>query len=526
MNRKVWLKRAAVTSVALTMVVPALAACSSGEKSNSNEKHVLRIGTLYGGKDQESYFRQQYTDMFEFSHPNIELEIVPAINQDDQRYQTYDPNEPQKEQPDPYLEYKKLLTGQNPVDVVIIDYNQLKRMIQDNLLQQLDPLIKQDKFDLTDYVPTVIDGIKQVGDNSLFALSPTFGSSALFYNKKLFQEAGVTPPTDNMFWPDVIDLASRVAKGEGKDRKYGFMFNRWPGSNGVWDVQNYASALQLKMWDDKGEKMLVNNSSWEGAMNTVAKLYKDDITPDQDDINKVNESKNNSNGGYNPLDNDWFMSGRTAMVIAEYNYVNELNMANASADKIKDYKPIEWDVVTVPQFQEAAGIGGNMYLSQLMGINAQAQNADDAWEFIKFSNSRELAKLKSRSQYELTARKEFLKPADGSTNFNIAAFYSLKPIPPTSTDADALYRTKPGIWEAQNPGNDLFTEVVKGTKTAKEALAEWETKGNEILSKLETKKKDGDDTTIEVKSDEEKLKEASGEADAEAMDAVEVNVGG
>jgi len=517
MKRKVWLKRVAVTSVALTMVVPALAACSSGDKKGSTEKHVLRIGTLYGGKDNESYFRQQYTDMFEFSHPNVELEIVPAINSDDQRFQSYDPNEKQKEEPDPYEEYKKLLTGQNPVDVVILDYNQLKRFIQDNLLQQLDPLITQDKFDLTDYVPTVIDGIKQVGDNNLYALSPTFGSSALFYNKKLFQDAGVTPPTDNMFWPDVIDLASRVAKGEGKDRKYGFMFNRWPGSNGIWDVQNYASALQLKMWDDKGEKMLVNNSGWESAMTTVAKLYKDDITPDQDDINKINESKE-PNAGYNPLDNDWFLSGRTAMVVGDYNYVNELNIANNSADKIKGFTPVDWDVVTVPQFQEAAGIGGNMYLNQLMGINSQAQNADDAWEFIKFSNSRDLAKLKSRSQYELTARKEFLKPTDGNVNFNIAAFYTLKPIPPTSTDMDALYRTKPGIWEAQYPGNDLFAEVVKGTKTAKEALAEWETKGNEILTKLKNNPKGGSDTTIDVKP---LIKEAAGET---ATDSVAVSV--
>ncbi|GFN30434.1 ABC transporter substrate-binding protein [Paenibacillus xylaniclasticus] len=506
MKNKVWMKRVAVTSVALTMIVPALAACSSGDKSSSTEKRVLRIGTLYGSTDSESYFRQQYTDMFEFSHPNIELEIVPAINQDDQRFKSWDPDEPQKEEPDPYEEYKKLLTGENPVDVVVMEYNYLKRFVQDNLLKQLDPLIQKDKFDISDYVPTVIDGIKQVGDDSLYALSPTFSSSALFYNKKLFQDAGVTFPTDNMFWPDVIDLASRVAKGEGKDRKYGFMFQRWPGSYGIYDVTNYASALQLKMWDDKGEKMLVNSSSWENALSTVAKLYKDDITPDQDDINKVNES-NSSNGGYNPLDYDWFLSGRTAMVLAEYGYVNEIQMANASADTIKGFTPFEWDVVTFPQFQEAVGVGGNMSLNQLMGINAQAQNADDAWEFVKFSNSRELAKLKSRSQYDLSARKEFLKPADGSVNFNAAAFYTLKPAPPASTDQEALYRTKPGIYEAQYPGDELFNAVIKGTKTVKEALAEWETKGNEVLTRIKTNVESGSGTSTDVKiSQEEAVK--------------------
>ncbi|PWV87840.1 multiple sugar transport system substrate-binding protein [Paenibacillus cellulosilyticus] len=507
MEKRLWMKRAAATTVALTMLVPLMAACSKGEKDSSTEKRVLRIGTLYGGKDNEPWSRQQYTDTFEFTHPNIELEIVGAINNDDQRFQTYDPNNQQK-QPDTYEELKKMLTGQNPVDVVVIDYSQLKRLVQDNLLQQLDPLIAQDKFDLTDYVPTVLDGIKQVGDNNLYALTPTFSASALFYNKKLFQDAGVTPPTDGMFWPDIVDLARRVSKGEGKDRKFGLSFNRWPGSNGIYDVQNYASTLQLKVWDDKGEKMLVNTPGWENALNVVAGLYKDDIVPDSDDVQKMNEGKEQT-GEYNPVDNDWFLSGRVAMTISDFSYVNELTLAKDNAAKIKDFTPVDWDVVTVPQHQEAAGVGGSIYYSQLMGINAKAQNADDAWEFIKFTNSPEVAKLKSRSQYELSSRKSFIKASESTTPFNIAAFYTLKPIPPSSTDTDKVYREKPGIWEAQNAGSEVFTEVVKGTKTAKEALAEWETKGNAVLEKLKTNPNGGDGGgTIDVKP----LAEAAGEA--------------
>jgi multiple sugar transport system substrate-binding protein len=514
------MKRAVATTVALTMLVPLMAACSKGEKDTSTEKRVLRIGTLYGGKDNEPWFRQQYTDMFEYTHPNIELEIVGAINNDDQRYQTYDPNKPEK-QPDTYEEFKKMLTGQNPVDVVIIDYAQLKRLVQDNLLQQLDPLIAQDKFDLTDYVPTVLDGIKQVGDNNLYALTPTFSSSALFYNKKLFQEAGVTPPTDGMFWPDIVDLARRVSKGEGKDRKYGLSFNRWPGSNGIYDVQNYASTLQLKMWDDKGEKMLVNTQGWEDALNVVAGLYKDDIIPDSDDIQKMNEGKEQTDG-YNPIENDWFLSGRVAMTISDFSFVNELTLAKDNAAKIKDFTPVGWDVVTVPQHQQAAGIGGNIYYSQLMGINARAQNADDAWEFIKFINSPELAKLKSRSQYELSARKSFIKASDSASPFNIAAFYTLKPIPPSSTDMDKIYREKPGIWEATNAGNDAFNDVVKGTKTAKEALAEWETKGNAVLEKLKTNPNGGEGGG--VIDDMPMIKEAAGETTTDSGEATEITI--
>ncbi|MBD2870092.1 extracellular solute-binding protein [Paenibacillus sp. IB182493] len=465
----------------LALLVGLLAACSGGS-NESSETRVLRIGVLYGGSDNEPYFRQQYTDMYEMMHPNIQFEIVGAINYDDQRFQTSEPGK-QPDQPDPYEKMKEMLTGQNPVDVVVFDYNMLRRMTQDNLLTQLDPLVTQDKFDLADYVPTVIEGIKSAGDGNLYALTPTFSSSALFYNKKLFADAGVTPPTDKMEWQDVFNLARQVASGEGENRNFGFSFNRW-SSDGFNDTQVYSAALQLKMWDDKGEKMLVNSDEWEGVWSSVASLYKEKVVPTHEFMNQLNQ-KIGEDGGTDPFYGDMFIKGRVAMTIGDYGYINELKRAADNASKIKDYVPVDWDVVTVPVNPKDPETGGNIYLSQLMGINSKAQNDKDAWEFIKFTNGKDWAKLKSRSVYEMVARKEFLKPI-GGLQYNMDAFTTLKPLPPTSSDADNIWRDKPGIWEAQQPGYELFQEVINETKTAREALTEWETRGNAVLEKLKT----------------------------------------
>jgi multiple sugar transport system substrate-binding protein len=475
------IRKFALVSLTLALLISLLAACSSGSEESA-EKRVLRVGVLYGGSDNEPYFRQQYTDMYEMSHPNIEFEIVGAINYDDQRFEQQDPSKPVT-QPDPYEKMKEMLNGQNPVDVVVLDYNMLRRLTQDNLLQPLDPLVTQDKFDLSDYVPTVIDGIKAAGDGNLYALTPTFNSSALFYNKKMFTDAGVQPPTDKMQWADVLNLARQVAKGEGEDRKFGFAFSRGQ-SDGFNDTQIYSQALQLKMWDDKGEKMLVNSDQWEQVWNTVSSLNKEQIIPNQEYYNKMYE-KQSAEGGFDPFYGDLFIKGKVAMTIGDYGYINELKRAADNASKIKDFEPVDWDVVTVPVHPNDPDVGGSIYLSQLMGINSKAQNDKDAWDFIKFSNSKEWAKLKSRSLYEMVARKEFLKPI-GGLQYNMDAFTTLKPLPPTSTDAEKIYREKPGIWEAQNPGYELFQEVIKGTKTSREALAEWETRGNAVLERLKT----------------------------------------
>ncbi|MUT66155.1 ABC transporter substrate-binding protein [Paenibacillus sp. NEAU-GSW1] len=500
MSNRAGVKKWGFLLMTVMMVVALLSACSGGNSDNEAKTRVLRVGVLYGGADNEPYFRQQYTDMYEMMHKNIKFEIVGAIDYSQQRFETPNPDGTTT-QPDPYEKMKEMLTGQNPVDVVVIDYNMLRRMTQDNLLQQLDPLIQQSKFDLADYVPTVIDGIKAAGDNNIYALTPTFSASALYYNKKMFADAGVEPPTDNMTWDDIINLARRVSSGEGEDRKFGLSINRYSGDP-FNDAQNYGAALQLKMWDDKGEKMLVNTSDWESVWTTVSNLYKEKLSPSQEDMNKIYEAQQklaDDSGYYSPITGDLFLSGKVAMTIADYGYINEITNTMNNASKIKNFEPFEWDVVTPPTHSSKPNIGGNIFFSQLMGINQKAANAEDAWDFIQFTNSKEWAELKSRSTYELVARKEYLKPKNGAS-YNIDAFTTLLPVPPATTDSEKLMREKPGIWEAQQPGYELFQQVIKGDKTVKEALQEWETKGNAVLQRINTSP-DGKDGggTIDVK---------------------------
>ncbi|OUM95887.1 MAG: ABC transporter substrate-binding protein [Thermobacillus sp. ZCTH02-B1] len=466
-------------ALAALMMASLLAACSSGGSGGSDgngepRNRVLRIGTLYGSASDESWFRQQYTDSFELLNPDIEIQIVSAIDWNKQRFATGE----EQQQPDPYEELKKMLTGDNPVDVLIIDYAYLRRLIEDNLLQQLDPLIQKDNFDLEDFVPAVLEGIRALGDNNLYALAPTFSSNALFYNKRLFEQYGVTPPTDNMYWSDVLNLAKLIARGEGSERVFGIQFNRWFGDPYYEMQSTYTPPLQLRMYDNNGEHMTVNTPVWERVWTTMADLYMNDIVPTYEDVGNVWEVKEGETP--NPFAGDLFIMGRVAMMTADYGYINELQAAAEYASTRSDFEAPDWDVVTLPQHEEAPGIGSNTYLNSITTINAKAQNPDDAWRYVKFINGRDWAKLKSRSMHELSARKEFLKPPAG-LDFNIGAFTLLRPVPPANVDYEKLYREHPNLWQVENIGRNKFQEVIENKKSVKEALAEWETEGNAVL---------------------------------------------
>ncbi|MCZ8511292.1 extracellular solute-binding protein [Paenibacillus filicis] len=470
-------KNALLLSVCGALTVPMLSACTIKSASSDKSQHVLRIATSMGYNPEDDYFRQRFTELFEFANPNIKLEFVP----------TTDPNmmyarpEPNQKRTDPYQKLKEVMQGDNPPDVVMVGYEQLSDLIGNNMLTDLSANITKDKFDTSDIVPAVIDGLKKMGDGKLYALAPTFSSSALIYNKKMFDDAGVPYPKDKMTWEEVFDLSRRLSKGDGENRKYGFSFSTQNmGGDLYYASQVYSAPLQLKTFDDKGEKMTVDSDQWEQVWKTLLQLKTEKLVPEQQEQAAMRAKM--QAGEYNPLQYDDFLSSRVAMAIINYGQINQLTnqMKSAQAQNLKGFTPFEWDVVTLPIHQQAPDMGGYIYMDGIMGINAKAQNVEDAWKYIKFINSEEWAKLKSSSTYNLVSRKKYIKPKDG-LNFHIEAFTMLSPVPMTD---NKLYREKPNLYQVNSIGQQKFQQVVSGNLKVREALKQWATEGDVMLQQI------------------------------------------
>lgn len=476
-----WFKTLAGITLAVTLTVPVLAACNKSGNADDKTERVLRIATTYYA-EEDDYFRQQFTELFEIQHPNIKVEIVSAVDPSSYRYGA--PTDDQK-QVDPNEKMKELMNGDNPPDVVMINYDQLPDLIENNMLQQLDPFIAKDKFDTSDIVPSVIEGIKSVGQGKLYALAPMFYSQVLLYNKKLFDDAGVEYPRDGMTWDEMFDLARRVSRGEGENRVYGFSFSPYASSadNLFYEMSPYTAPLQLRMFNETADAMTVDSDQWEKVWSTIISLSKENIFPKPIDYNEISRLKMAAGeGGFNPFETNPFMSGKVAMTIGQTYNINELIQANKNAQNIKGYTPIDWDIVTMPTHPEASDIGGNIYLNGLMGINAKAQNAQDAWNYIKFINGEEWAKLRSRSVNQLVSRAKYIQPREG-LQYNVKAFYTLKPVP-IENEMSKLYRQYPYIGQVNSMGMEYFKKALEGTVTVREALKEWQTAGDAALKQL------------------------------------------
>lgn len=481
-------RRWTLISLCFALVVTILAACTpSGDPNDPDNRRTLRIGVLYGSKMDESWVRQQYTDLFEYTNPGIDIEIVPAVDWQEQQFENIDENGRYRE-PDVLEKVKEIMTGTNPVDVMILDIQYLGPLVNENLLTQLDPLMKEDKLDTGVYVESVMDAIRSQGNGNIYALAPTFNPSALYYNVKLFRDAGVNPPQDNMSWDEVFTLAKQMSKGSGKDAIFGLTLNSWGGTSEYWwDIQQFAAPLQLKLYDDQAERMTVNTPQWKKLWQTIYDLHEANVIPSQEDLAQFQQPYEEGKPyRYNPFQSRPFFQGHVAMTVGDYSMINDLLMLNENAEKI-GMEPIEWDVVSTPYHDAAPGIGMSTYISSLAGINVKAQNPEDAWKFVKFINGEDWAKFKSRSTYEMPTRTAFIKVREGMS-YNVEAFTKTQPAPwfGSSLAEQRLLRERPNLSMVTELVNAAYRSVFEKQRTVDEALEWLETKGNDLLQKIKT----------------------------------------
>ncbi len=449
------------------LIVPLLAACTFGEKPAQEEERVLRIATLTSYGNQFNHIRTEFTDLFDFMNPHLEIEFMSAVDQQ-VNYMT-------ENQQDPVEEMKKLMEGPNPPDIIILDYASLPRFIEDNLLAPLDPLISEHNLDMSDFAPAIIEGLKALGNDQLYALTPTFSSTALVYNRAIFDKYGVGYPEDGMTWDEMFELAQRVTGGEGDEQTFGFSFQRFYYMDPIRSLSIYVAPLGLSVLDESGERMTVNNESWANAWRKMAEWYKSGVFPKEPDY-----SNRELTG---PFDYDAFLSGKLAMTLMDYMELDQLINANQNAGQIEGYEYIDWDVVTMPVHPEAPEIGGMVQMDQLFAINSRAENREDAWRLIEFIHSEDWAKLRSKSTYRLLTRQSYTQPKYG-LDFNVEAFTRLMPPPTTQDIFTDLYRRDPNFYEIEHIGRMKMQQVLEGDKPVEEALAEWENEGNAILQRI------------------------------------------
>lgn len=428
--------------------------CSSGPgKETVKERYSLKV--MFGFWN-ESYFNEKYGELFAMKYPNIDIEVVsqPQYSQGVTDYEKVFNDFIEKEQP----------------DVVVLDTSKFITFISDGKLVELDSLIARDKYNTETIYPGVLDLLREQGGGKLYGMAPSFSENVILYNADLFKKYGVDLPHDGMTWQNIIDTARRFpTDGDDETRIYGY------GSQGTLNVdtiaQEIANTEGLRAINPETMKITINTDSWKKAYQLALDVV-------------------NSGAAYNPkaggvvggtiedyYKSQLFLTGRMAITTGNSSMLQTIQEAST---QIRDYKPFELGMVAGPVDPAEPDATREVNFDGIFGIRANSPNLDAAWEFLKFVNGEEFARVKSKDITNgLMSRMGFSKEYNGHS---LDVFYKLKPNPKTSFE---MYKIPAGFYDLYQPIVDRELALVQDNKKAiSDALATIQDEGQVILDKV------------------------------------------
>lgn len=237
-------------------------------------------------------------------------------------------------------------SGEAP-DVISLGLEAVNMAVSNDLLLPLDDIIAGDE-ELTakkdQYAPSLLDGFSS-GD-SLYGLPNGAQTMVVYYNKHMFDEAGLEYPQDGWTWDQFRETAEKLTK----DGVYGFCFPCTYFQLTPWWSTNNAALV-----GEDGETPTVNSEGIVEAVDFLNGMYKDGICPEPI-----------SSDGYT-----MFANNQVAMVGAGRWVLNTWQDAGLTND---DFDCVQWPV----KEKEGSVYGGSAWC-----IGSTTEHKDLAIELLK-----------------------------------------------------------------------------------------------------------------------------------------------
>lgn len=160
-------------------------------------------------------------------------------------------------------------SGGDMPDVFWMHSNNSQMYMKNDILLKLDDYIaKSDKIDMNNYMSEVTD--LYTWEGSYYAIPKDYDTIALWYNKTMFDEAGIAYPDETWTWDDLYDAAVKLTKEDGS--QYGFALNP---SNDQDTYYNMVYSMGGNILSEDKKSSGYDNENTLKAMDYVAKLLKD-----------------------------------------------------------------------------------------------------------------------------------------------------------------------------------------------------------------------------------------------------------
>ncbi len=351
---------------------------------------------------------QTIIDAFEAENPNITIEVSSA----------------------PFADYFTLLeadlVGGDAPDVFELNFESFVSYAANDVLLDLTPYVSGD----APYYPRALEAFQS--DGAQYALPESFSTVLLFYNKDLFDQAGIDYPTAEWTWDDAMTAAQSI-RALGDDI--------WGIYSPIqfWEFYKKAAQNNCAFFNADMTESTINSPECVTALETMVSFVNEDAMPDQTELAGV-------------ANEELFLQGKLGMdVIGIWQFA-------AFADA-----PFAWDI----QLEPGAAQKAHHFFANGVAVSADSEHPEEAAAWAQFLTSSEIAAtVRIDAGWEL--------PAIDAPEY-VAAY--LEQTPPDNREAvfQALESpvTPPVIErqaEMQDDLNQLLTAVEMGELDPQSAL--------------------------------------------------------
>jgi multiple sugar transport system substrate-binding protein len=289
-----------------------------------------------------------YADLikeFEAKNPNIKIELIDS----------------------PSADYTNKLTiqlnGGSDIDAFWIkDGDTTLGFADRGQLADLNAYIKRDNIDLKAY-----NGLAErfiIGGKTV-AIPVSSGWYVLYYNKDIFDKAGIPYPSNDMTWEQYEALTKRLTGGSGSSKIWGSHLHTWQACVENWAVQ-----------DGKHTIVETDYSFFKPYYEMALRMQDAGVIQDYGTLRAGGIAYANA-----------FLQGNVATLpMGTWFYSTIIDRINKGEVKIN------WGMSVIPH-PTGTPAGWTVGSVTPIAINQNSKNKDAAWEFVKFVSSEEGANI-------------------------------------------------------------------------------------------------------------------------------------
>lgn len=338
------------TQAASTPAAPAqsTAAAEPAAPAPSDEKVTITFTNFMASGDNAKYLTSMI-DEFNKQFPNI------TVKSENVGYGDY------------FTAMQTRLAGGTAPEVYELNYENFVSYATQGVLADVTPYFAASQFDTSVLNEAALKAFQYEGKQ--YGLPETFSNVLLFYNKNLFDQAGIAYPTADWTWADEQKAAEKI-RALGKNT-FG-IFHPVQTSEFFKTVQQNGGSL---LSADK-KSYTINTPENVATLEAMVNRIKSGVMPTPAQVGAAG---------------DWslFQSGRLGMIVTG---------VWAFPQFTKEIKDFKWDVQVEPGNIKKA----THFFSNGLVLNKDSKLGAQAFEFAKFmSSSKEAAKIRIDANWEL-----------------------------------------------------------------------------------------------------------------------------